>query len=62
MLRTLLALACLIPATAVAQPSAFPSRPVKVIVPFPPGGPSDFVARMREIVGGIIRRIGLKPE
>jgi tripartite-type tricarboxylate transporter receptor subunit TctC len=38
--------ACLVPALATAQPAAFPSRPVKVIVPFPPGGPSDFVARM----------------
>ena len=38
--------ACLLPAMASAQPAAFPSKPVRVIVPFPPGGPSDFVARM----------------
>jgi tripartite-type tricarboxylate transporter receptor subunit TctC len=31
-----------------AQPSAemFPNRPVRLIVPFPPGGPSDLAARV----------------
>jgi len=34
------------PAVATAQPDAFPSRPVKMIVPFPPGGPTDLMARV----------------
>ncbi len=44
-LRTLLA-ACLtiVAATAAAQP--YPNRPVKVIIPFPPGGTLDIVGRM----------------
>ena len=43
--RTLLA-ACLslVAATAIAQP--YPNRPVKVIIPFPPGGTLDIVGRM----------------
>ncbi len=34
------------PGVALAQPDAFPSRPVKMIVPFPPGGPTDLMARV----------------
>jgi tripartite-type tricarboxylate transporter receptor subunit TctC len=29
-----------------ASPDAFPSRPITLIVPFPPGGPSDALARV----------------
>src|SRR5258708_28622182 len=35
-------------ATAAAQerPDAFPTRSIKIVVPFPAGGPSDDLARM----------------
>ena len=34
------------PDVASAQPDTFPNRPVKMIVPFPPGGPTDLMARV----------------
>ena len=33
-------------ACAFAQPGVFPSRPVRLIVPYPPGGGSDVIARI----------------
>src|SRR5580658_7536179 len=44
----LLAVAALaMPATAqLAQAQDFPSRPVRIVVAFPPGGPTDFVGRL----------------
>src|ERR1700691_3671289 len=44
----LLAVAALaMPATAqLAQAQDFPARPVRIVVAFPPGGPTDFVGRL----------------
>ena len=43
--RSLIATATLAPFAARAQTSDFPSRPLNMIVPFPPGGQADLAAR-----------------
>ncbi|RYF16503.1 MAG: tripartite tricarboxylate transporter substrate binding protein [Comamonadaceae bacterium] len=46
--RTVLAAAlaaCALPGAAFAQQAAFPTKPIKVVVSFPPGGAADQIAR-----------------
>ncbi|WP_203073445.1 tripartite tricarboxylate transporter substrate-binding protein [Falsiroseomonas ponticola] len=44
--RSLLALAGALPLPALAQPRPWPDRPLRLIVPFPPGGAIDAMARI----------------
>jgi tripartite-type tricarboxylate transporter receptor subunit TctC len=46
LLRPLLALAVAVAAFAATAQEAYPSRPVKLVVPYAPGGPADLLARM----------------
>jgi tripartite-type tricarboxylate transporter receptor subunit TctC len=39
------ALVALAPPVALAQSSAYPSKPIRLIVTFPPGGPADIIGR-----------------
>lgn len=47
-LLCLLALAAVVDTagTAAAQGQAFPNRPIRIVVPFPAGGPNDFIGRV----------------
>lgn len=65
-MKKLLAVASLLLAASLATASAetWPQRPVRVIVGFSPGGPTDLVARLigqddqgRRAQGGVVRRL-----
>jgi tripartite-type tricarboxylate transporter receptor subunit TctC len=45
-LSAIVMLACVISAVGPASAQGYPSRPIKMIVPFPPGGPVDVAARL----------------
>jgi tripartite-type tricarboxylate transporter receptor subunit TctC len=49
MTRATVALASLLligPASAATAPEAYPNKPIRLIIPFVPGGPSDFLSRL----------------
>lgn len=56
-IRSVAALAALVPALCLAQGAAsYPDKPIKLIVPYPPGGSTDPVARL--LAADIAPRIG----
>jgi tripartite-type tricarboxylate transporter receptor subunit TctC len=55
--RSILVLAAgLVLAGAATAQGGWPSRPIKLVVPYPPGGPVDSIARL--IVPGLARELG----
>src|ERR1700759_3863638 len=44
--RDLLLALCLVLASPAMAADEFPSKPIRLIVPFPPGGPNDLIARV----------------
>ncbi|HWZ41494.1 MAG TPA: tripartite tricarboxylate transporter substrate binding protein [Bradyrhizobium sp.] len=56
LVRIWLGFALLVPSFAAAED--FPSKPIRLIVPFPPGGPNDIIAR---VVGQRMSEIAKQP-
>ena len=44
--RCLLALACAVAFPALTAAQTYPAKPVRMIIPFPPGGPTDLMGRL----------------
>jgi len=45
-IRCLTMLACLALFPSLAQAQAYPSKSIRMIIPFPPGGPTDLMGRL----------------
>jgi len=50
------ALGMMLAAGALAQPAPYPNKPVRLIIPYPPGGPTDLIGRA--IHDGLAKRLG----
>lgn len=55
LMRAALPMVFLVPGTHAAEP-AYPSKPIRVLVPFAPGGATDIIARVIE--PGLTKRLG----
>ena len=55
--RALLAGGLLLPALPAAAEDAYPSRPIQMIVPFPPGGVADITGRpVAYVMGRLLKQ------